>query len=182
MLNASTYGVRVGPGGTFNTGPTSRLDSISQPGNPSFITGSPCKYLVAYGGGSGGSFSNPDQREAQQGGSGGGGGETSTPGGYGNDNSKPGSLPLYQRELPTQGYSGGPGGSLAGGGGGGAGGTGHRQASPFKIGDGGIGVAYSLFITALPQILEEHPDAPDNVPANARWFAGGGGWWCDHNR
>ena len=179
MLSRSTYGVRVGPGGTFNTGPTSRKDSISQPGNPSFITGSPeCKYLVAYGGGSGGSFSNPPQRTAQQGGSGGGGGETSTTGGYGNrDNSKSGSLPEYQRDLHTQGYPGASGGPNAGGGGGGAGGPGQtRQVSPFKAGDGGIGVAYPFSYTALPSnIGRTNPDPPDNVPANARWFAGGGG-------
>ena len=168
-----------GAGGSYDTFDATGGGGAGGVTNPSFITGSPeCKYLVAYGGGSGGSFSNPPQRTAQQGGSGGGGGETSTTGGYGNrDNSKSGSLPEYQRDLHTQGYPGASGGPNAGGGGGGAGGPGQaRQVSPFKAGDGGIGVAYPFSYTALPSnIGRTNPDPPDNIPANARWFAGGGG-------
>ena len=181
FLRASSYGVRIGPGGTFDTSPAFVGDAFSTPGNPSFITGSPeCKHLIAYGGGAGGSGPTPGKRKAQNGGSGGGGSESAggSDVGLGNYMTDSSIMPTY--ESVAKGYQGNPGsygGTNSGGGGGGAGGSGvPRQSVPFKAGDGGIGVAYPFSYTVLPTSTgRTNPDPPDNIPSNARWFAGGGG-------
>ena len=183
LLEPSTYGVRIGPGGTFNTGPYSDEEAHSTPGNPSFITGSPgCKYLIAYGGGAGSSGPDPDLKESQAGGSGGGGSESQTPAAVGNYMDRDSIIPKYHRNISGQGNPGGPGGGTSASGGGGGAGNPGSASGYLTGGDGGIGIAFPFSYTVLPTNTgRTNPDPPDNIPSNARWFAGGGGGGTQKN-